>query len=116
MNIDKFSTPADFAKFVSNGKWLMPEHLAYINRILTAGLASKNENIIINMPPRHGKSEFISKYLPAWYLLNNPDKRIILSSYEASFAASWGRKVKEIIDEHGKKLFNIEINQLTKQQ
>ena len=41
------------------------------------------------MPPRHGKSELVSRYFPAWYLGTHPDKRIILASYEADFAATW---------------------------
>ena len=61
------------------------------------------------MPPRHGKSELVSKYFPAWYLGLNPDKRVILSSYEADFASQWGRKVRQIITEVGKPLFDVEI-------
>jgi len=48
------------------------------------------------MPPRHGKSEYISKFLPAWYLLNFPEKRVILTSYEASFAFDWCYKTREV--------------------
>jgi predicted phage terminase large subunit-like protein len=49
------------------------------------------------MPPRHGKSELTSKYFPAWWLGNQPDSRVILASYEAKFAASWGRKVRDLL-------------------
>ena len=61
------------------------------------------------MPPRHGKSELTSKYFPAWYLGNFPDRRIIISSYEADFAASWGRKSRDVLEEWGSKLFGIKI-------
>lgn len=57
--------------------------------------------LMISMPPRHGKSEYCSKYLPSWYLGTFPDHRVILSSYEASFAASWGRKSRNLLEEHG---------------
>ena len=57
------------------------------------------------MPPRHGKSEYVSKYLPSWFLGKNPDKRVILTSYEASFAASWGRKSRNLLEEHGHGFF-----------
>lgn len=53
------------------------------------------------MPPRHGKSELVSKYLPAWFLRYHPDKRVILTSYEADFAAQWGRKARTLLEEHG---------------
>lgn len=61
------------------------------------------------MPPRHGKSEFTSKYFPAWYLGTFPDRRIILASYGAQFAAQWGRKVRDILEEHGEKYFGITL-------
>jgi len=57
--------------------------------------------LMISMPPRHGKSMFCSQYLPSWYLGTLPDHRVILSSYEASFAATWGRKSRNLLEEHG---------------
>jgi predicted phage terminase large subunit-like protein len=53
------------------------------------------------MPPRHGKSEYSSKYLPAWFIGTYPEKRVILTSYEATFAASWGRKARNLLEEFG---------------
>lgn len=52
-------------------------------------------------PPRHGKSELCSKYLPAWYLGTYPDRRVMLVSYEATFAASFGRKARDLLEAHG---------------
>ena len=55
--------------------------------------------IVIDAPPRHGKSELISRWLPAWYLLTRPTKRVILASYGSDYARGWGRKVREIVKE-----------------
>lgn len=52
------------------------------------------------MPPRHGKSELISHWLPVWYLNTWPHRRIILATYGAEFAADWGRRVRNTIQEH----------------
>jgi predicted phage terminase large subunit-like protein len=52
-------------------------------------------------PPRHGKSEYISRFLPAWYIGLNPTERVILASYEAEFAAGWGRKSRDILAAYG---------------
>lgn len=60
------------------------------------------------MPPRHGKSEICSKFLPAWFLGVWPDKRVILASYEADFAASWGRKARTLLETYGGQ-FGIEV-------
>jgi len=62
------------------------------------------------MPPRHGKSEFISRYSTAWILGKFPDTRIILVSYEADFAATWGRKSRDLLEEHGPSLFGIRVS------
>jgi len=56
------------------------------------------------MPPRHGKSEMTSHWFPVWYLAHFPEGRIILCSYEADFAASWGRKVKATVKKHAAQL------------
>lgn len=66
--------------------------------------------LIIEGPPRHGKSEQISKWTPAWYLGRHPDHHVMLTSYEANIAASWGRKVREIIREHGAEWWGVEIS------
>lgn len=66
--------------------------------------------LVIEAPPRHGKSEFISKYLPAWFLCRYPEKRVILTSYEANFARSWGRKARGLIEEHGWEWFGVTVS------
>lgn len=63
---------------------------------------------MVMQPPRHGKSEFCSKYLPSWYLGVYPNRRIILSSYEATFAASWGRKSRNTLEQYGQ-LFGVKV-------
>lgn len=62
------------------------------------------------MPPRHGKSELASKYFPAWYLGVHPEHRIILASYESSFAAEWGRKARDVLVEYGH-LYGVQVRQ-----
>ena len=58
----------------------------------------KNKRLIINMAPRHTKSEFASYLLPAWFLGKNPDKKIIQTSHTAELAVGFGRKVRNLID------------------
>ena len=58
----------------------------------------KLKRLIINMPPRHTKSEFASNMLPAWYLGNHPDKKVIQSSNTADLAVGFGRKVRNLVD------------------
>ena len=58
----------------------------------------KTKRLIINMPPRHTKSEFASYLLPAWYLGKFPNKKIIQCSNTAELAVGFGRKVRNLVD------------------
>jgi predicted phage terminase large subunit-like protein len=55
------------------------------------------KRLIINMPPRHTKSEFASYLLPAWFLGKYPDKKIIQTSNTAELAVGFGRKVRNLV-------------------
>lgn len=103
-------TPAHFAWTVSEGKWIPYEHLLLLNRKLVDVAAGRIKRLMVLMPPRHGKSELVSKYFPAWYLGTFPDRRIILASYEADFAASWGRKARNLLEEFGPSLFGVKVS------
>ena len=56
------------------------------------------KRLIINMPPRHTKSEFASNLLPAWFLGLFPSKQIIEISHTAELAENFGRKVRNMVD------------------
>ena len=58
----------------------------------------KIRRLIINMPPRHTKSEFASYMLPAWFLGKYPNKKIIQCSNTAELAVGFGRKVRNLVD------------------
>jgi len=60
--------------------------------------AGKTKRLIINMPPRHTKSEFASYLLPAWFLGKFPNKKIIQCSNTAELAVGFGRKVRNLVD------------------
>lgn len=55
------------------------------------------KRLIINMPPRHTKSEFGSYLLPAWFLGKNPGKKVIQTSHTAELAVGFGRKVRNLV-------------------
>ena len=56
------------------------------------------KRLIINMPPRHTKSEFASYLLPAWFLGLYPDKKIIQTAHTAELAVGFGRKVRNLVN------------------
>lgn len=79
----------------ARAKWYPYPWLRYVARIVERELRKGGARIIINVPPRHGKSEMLSHWLPAWYLDLFPQKRIIAASYGDALARSFGRKVRD---------------------
>ena len=63
------------------------------NRIADGSL----KRLIVNMPPRHTKSEFASHLFPAWYLGRFPDKKVIQTAHTAELAVGFGRKVRNLV-------------------
>ena len=61
------------------------------------------KRLIINMPPRHTKSEFASYLLPAWFLGKYPNKKVIQTSHTAELAVGFGRKVRNLVDQEAYK-------------
>jgi len=55
------------------------------------------KRLIINMPPRHTKSEFASYLFPAWFLGRFPEKKIIQTAHTAELAVGFGRKVRNFV-------------------
>lgn len=101
----------EFLKTSSYNTWKEPKHIKLIKNTLLKLEKRIIKNLIVNIPPRHGKSELISKYFPVWYLLNNPNHRIILTTYNNSFASLLGGQCLEIINEFGADYgFHISIN------
>lgn len=115
------SSPAGLAWYAGldpktgTSSYALPPHLALLNRYIQR-LAARElllegyRGIIASMPPRHGKSMLCSQYTPAWYLGLFPDHSIGLASYEANFAAEWGRKARGVLEQHGPQVFGIKLD------
>ena len=58
----------------------------------------KTKRLIINMPPRHTKSEFASYLLPSWFLGKFPNKKVIQTAHTAELSVGFGRKVRNLVD------------------
>lgn len=102
-------TPALFAIAASRGRWQAAPHLLMLSDKLTRVAAGELKRLMVFMPPRSGKSQLISQYFPAWYLGHHPDNRIILSSYEADFAATWGWKARNVFEEYAPGIFGLDV-------
>jgi hypothetical protein len=56
------------------------------------------KRLIVEMPPRHGKSEIVSVQFPAWFIGKNPDKAIITSCYASELATDFGGQTRNLIN------------------
>ncbi len=85
---------------ISKGEFIRYHHINKISHLVANGISRGGARIIFSAPPRHGKSFLMSRWVPTWFLSHWPNKHVILASYEAAFAASWGRQVRNILVEN----------------
>ncbi len=101
--------------FLSFVKYVWPDfiegsHHKVINEKFNQLAEGKIKRLIINMPPRHTKSEFASFLLPAWMIGKNPKLKIIQATHTADLAVDFGRKTKNLVDQEDyKQLFDTRL-------
>ena len=104
----------DFLSFV---KCVWPEfiegaHHRHVAKKFNELATGKINRLIINMPPRHTKSEFASYLLPAWMVGRNPKLKIIQATHTGELAIRFGRKAKNLIDsEEYHKIFKTRLQE-----
>ena len=86
-----------FATHVYPGFKIGPHHRK-LSRIFEDVIAGKKKRVIINIAPRHGKSEFSSYLFPAYFLGKFPEKKIIMGTHTASLSEDFGRRVRNLIE------------------
>jgi predicted phage terminase large subunit-like protein len=86
----------EFIQHVYPGYKVGPHHLKLI-QIFEDIAAGKKKRVIVNIAPRHGKSELISYLAPAWFLGKYPQKKIIMGSHTADLAVNFGRRVRNLV-------------------
>jgi predicted phage terminase large subunit-like protein len=94
------SAKNDFLSFV---KCVWPDfiegsHHRHVAKKFNKLATGEIKRLIINMPPRHTKSEFASYLLPAWMVGRNPKLKIIQATHTGELAIKFGRKAKHLID------------------
>lgn len=90
--------PHTYARKMSGQRYIVYPHIKFISKQITRSIYEGGGRWIITLPPRHGKSEFFSKWLPGWFLDQFPNKNVILTSYGDSLSAGFGRWVRNHFD------------------
>ena len=85
-----------FIQYVYPGYKVGPHHRK-LARIFEEIAHGKKKRVIVNIAPRHGKSEMISYLAPAWFLGKYPQKKVIMASHTADLAVNFGRRVRNLV-------------------
>jgi predicted phage terminase large subunit-like protein len=100
LSFAKFMMPKqDAHEDPDQSEYMVAKH----HRVIAAALEEVEKGnirrLIINLGPRHGKSQLTSRLFPAWYLGRNPANSIMLGTYNQDFANDFGRDVRAILDD-----------------
>ena len=107
----------DFLSFV---KCMWPDfvegsHHRHIAEKFNKLATGEINRLIVNMPPRHTKSEFASFLLPSWMVGRDPKLKIIQTTHNSELAVRFGRKSKHLIDSDDyKKIFSTTLQEDSK--
>lgn len=74
------------------------KHHRILADLLMAIADGRQDRVCVNMPPRHGKSQLVSIYFPAWFIGRHPNKKVLMVSHTTDLAVDFGRKVRNLID------------------
>ena len=100
----------DFVKSMWT-EFIEGEHHRIMARAFDRIATGELKRLIINMPPRHTKSEFASYLFPAYLVGKNPGLKIIQATHTADLAVRFGRKIRDLVDsEYYQEIFpNVEL-------
>ena len=90
---------SDFMKYVGViwQEFIEGEHHKIMAKKFNDLATGKIKRLIVNMPPRHTKSEFASYLLPSWLMGKNPKLKIIQATHTGELAVRFGRKVRNLM-------------------
>src|SRR6056300_1801294 len=83
-------------------KLMMPDFIVGKHHRILANMLmgiekGDKDRVCVNIQPRHGKSQLVSIFYPAWFLGRNPDKKVMMVSHTTDLAVDFGRKVRNLI-------------------
>jgi predicted phage terminase large subunit-like protein len=90
---------ANFLDFIKHvyPDYKVGAHHARLAKLFEEIAQGKRKRVIVNIAPRHGKSELISYLAPAWFLGKHPAKKVIMASHTADLAVNFGRRVRNLV-------------------
>lgn len=88
----------------------LPDHIQKLDAAIVRNVMRPGGGrLLVSMPPGHGKSNETSRYTPPWYVGRWPHRRVMLTSYEARLAATFGRFSRDTLLQYGEKFFEVQL-------
>ena len=89
----------DFIEFCKHMQkdYIVGTHHKILGNLLMEIEHGDKDRVCVNIPPRHGKTQMVSIFYPAWFLGRNPNKKIMLVSHTSDLAVDFGRKIRNIV-------------------
>jgi predicted phage terminase large subunit-like protein len=95
----KFTSPdPENPNDVKKSKYKNAKHHDALARVIEEVEKGEIPFLILTMPPRHGKSEQVSRRFPAWFIGRHPEQNVIVSTYSDTFAEDFGAEVRGIMN------------------
>lgn len=92
-------------------EWQLPPHYKIFDQVALDLFTGKTKKILIQTPVRHSKSTYFSFLLPLLFILANPTKKLILSTYSGEFAAELSGRIRDAISMIGPSLCGVNLDQ-----
>ncbi len=92
--------PATYAHHMSGGRWVPYRWAVLLMELLAREVRRRGARVVVNAPPRHGKSTCTSEWLPAWYLDLFPEDEVIVGCYGDKLARRFGRFGRDHFRDH----------------
>ncbi len=97
--IAALASPADFAAAYSGGKWIPYDYLRIVGDAISDAVFSGGGQLLVSLPVRHGKSELLDLWTPAWFVSLHPDRNVILTTYSGELSESFSRRCRNTLRE-----------------
>lgn len=102
--------PTAWAMFASNGEWQNARHFDFLADRIMAMRRGELKRLCVSWPPGHGKSEYLSLYVPSWWIATRPRDRAIVASYGKKLPMGWSERARDLLAAYGPEVFGVTAN------
>ncbi|MGE7112721.1 phage terminase large subunit [Lysinibacillus sp. NPDC047702] len=101
----------DYVEYVHHGNYTHFAHTELVCSVLQRIADGEHLSVLIEMPPRHGKSMTVTESFPSYFLGRNPSKRVITAAYSDGLAKKFGRLNRNKFNEFAYELFGEQLSE-----